>query len=337
MNWFNNKTNKGNVKGHRLVKEDSRTPLFILYGIDSSGSMSETTHIINESGGSTDIPKIDQANQGIAKSVESMVRFQKENTRFQIKWQVVELNTYCKPIFQTYVNVNDHTLTESQFKAEGSTNIEALFNTYAMFISKKHLGNYNRAVNVILMSDGVPTDIDGWALSEEKWKKIVDKFKAYLDENDFSRNVEFYFIAVGDEAEPFGRYFAGDDHFFKVEDSESIADKLDFVTRQSLADSSTIPMNAIGYSNPVDTDDDDDSSIDIDNDSDNDDSSVDIDDPDNDDDDSDVSEEEDEDESFDEDDSDNVDDDLEDSIDDNDEEDGEDGDGDISLDDIIKF
>lgn len=313
MKWFS-KGSKGNVKGHRPVKDDTRTPLFLLYGIDSSGSMSEATHIVGESGESTYIPKIDQANQGIAKAVKSMVRFQKENTRFQIKWQVVELNTYCKPVFPTYVSVNDHTLSESQFKAEGSTNIEALFNTYAAFITQKQLGNYNRAVNVILMSDGVPTDVDGWALSEEKWKKVVDKFKTYLDDNDFSRNVEFYFIAVGDDAEPFGRYFAGEGHFFKVEDSESLADKLDFVTRQTLADSTTIPTNPIGYTDISDEDEEDEAAAPIASYSD------------------DIDDAEDDDDSFGEDDTDDMDEDSEDYDDD----DG-DGDGDISIDDIIKF
>lgn len=247
MKFWHQRPQKGNIKGNRPAKDDTRTPLYMLFAVDSSGSMSESTHIINESGESVYIPKIDQANDGVKMAVKSMQRFMKENTRFQLKWQVFELNTYSKPIFNGYENVNDHSLAESVFKAEGSTNIEPLFNGFASFISRKYLGGYNRTVNIILLSDGVPTNIDGWALSEADWKGKVDKFKAYLDENDFSRNVEFYFIAVGDEAEPFGRYFAGDDHFLKVEDTESIADKIDFVTRLSLANSSSIPTEPIDF------------------------------------------------------------------------------------------
>ena len=75
--------------------------------------------------------------------------------------------------------------------------------------------------------------------------------------------MELYFIAVGDAAEPFGRYFAGDEHFFKVEESESIAEKLDYVTRQSLVESSTIPTNPLGFDdqddNPIEEEEDDDS------------------------------------------------------------------------------
>lgn len=246
------------VRKDTFPKEDTRTPLYLMYGVDCSGSMSEDTRVIGENGETKYVRKIDQANEGFKLCAKSINRFAKENTRFLPKWQVVELNTYCKPIFSDFVTVHDHTLTESQFKAEGSTNIEALFNSFASFITQKHLGGYNRAVNIIVISDGVPTDIDGWALSETEYKKRVDKFKAYLDEHDFSRNVEFYFIAVGDDAEPFGRYFAGDEHFFKVDECESIADKLDFVTRQTLADSTTIQTNPIDFSDDDEEDDDED-------------------------------------------------------------------------------
>ncbi len=239
---------KGTVLGVRNQKDDTRKPLYLLYGSDSSGSMNETTYIVNENGESSYVPKIDQANLGFKKAVKSMIRFQKENVRFQIKYNVISFNTYATPLFSSYVSVNDHTLNETEFEANGSTNIEALFNTFCEFISRKHLGHYNRAVNIILTSDGVPTDVEGYTLSEERWTRIVDKFKAYLDENDFSRNVELYFIAIGDEAEKFGRYFAGDDHFFRVEECESIAEKLDFVTRKSMADSTTITTNPIDFS-----------------------------------------------------------------------------------------
>lgn len=253
--WHNDKAvARGAIKGKQAPKEDARTPLYMLYGIDCSGSMSEDIRVIGEDGETKYVSKIDQANEGFRLCAKSINRFARENTRFLPKWHVVELNTYCKPVFSSFVTVHDHSLAESQFTANGSTNIEALFNTFATFITQKHLGNYNRAVNVIVLSDGVPTDVDGWALSETEYKKRVDKFKAYLDEHDFSRNVEFYFIAVGDDAEPFGRYFAGDDHFYKVEDCESLADKLDFVTRQTLANSTTVATKPIDFSDEEDED-----------------------------------------------------------------------------------
>ena len=341
---------KGNVKGPRPVKDDTRTPLYMLFAIDCSGSMGEGTYIINESGESVYVPKIDQANQGIKLAVKSMQRFMMENTRFQIRWLPFELNTYSKPIFGNYESVNDHSLAESIFKAEGSTNIEPLFNGFAQYIAKKYLGGYNRAINVIIMSDGVPTDIDGWALSEERWKKIVDKFKAYLDENDFSRNVEFYFIAVGDEAEPFGRYFAGDEHFIKVEDSESIADKIDFATRLSLANSSTVPTQPINFDDEDDeeeSDEDEEDEFDLEEDSDEDEEtdedeySIDEDDEELDDSDIDDEDETDEDEeeadSDEEDKSEDEEEADDDSSEESDDDDDDDGDGGDSLDDILNF
>ena len=233
---------RGNVKGNRPVKDDTRTPLYLMFCGDLSGSMAEETRVIDEKGNAVYIPKIDQLNQGFRMTQKSLLRFMKENTRFLLKYQFIELNTYCKPLFQTFELINDpnYNLGEVTFTPGGSTNIEALFKTIISFLTHKHLGNYNRAVNIILLSDGVPTDVDGWALSEEAWKALVDEFKNYLDEHDLSRSVELYFIAVGNEAEAFGRYFAGEDHFFRVEDSESIADKLDFVTRQSLTNSTTV-------------------------------------------------------------------------------------------------
>ena len=337
---------KGNVKGPRPVKDDTRSPLYMLFAVDCSGSMGECTYIINESGESVYVPKIDQANQGIKLAVKSMQRFMKENTRFQIKWLPFELNTYSKPIFGNYESVNDHSLAESVFKADGSTNIEPLFNGFAQYITRKYLGGYNRSINIIIMSDGVPTDIDGWALSEERWKKIVDKFKAYLDENDFSRNVEFYFIAVGDEAEPFGRYFAGDDHFIKVEDTESIADKIDFATRLSLANSSTIPTEPIKFDDDEDEDEeelneDEEDEFDLDEDSDEeedsdeDEYSLDDEDEESDDTDSDDEEETDTDEDEESDDEEEEADD--DSSEESDDDDDDDGDGGDSLDDILNF
>jgi len=328
--WQKQSISRGTLKGHAAPKEDMRTPLCLLYGIDCSGSMGEETRIVNENGESVFVPKIQQANEGFAMCAKSINRFAKENTRFLPKWQVIELNTYCKPIFQSFVTVHDHSLSESQFAAGGSTNIEAWINNILQFLTKKHLGNYNRAVNIILLSDGVPTDIDGWALSTEAYTKIVDKFKAYLDEHDLSRNVEFYFIAVGDDAEPFGRYFAGDDHFFKVEDCESIADKLDLVARQTLADSTTVATNPIDFSNDDEEDEDDeDELVETDSDFGED---EDIDSEEDDEVDADSDDDADMDEEFDEEDEEDEDDESDDSADDDD-----DGEGDGSLDDILKF
>lgn len=314
---FWNKTPKGNTKGLRPAKDETRVPLCMIGIYDTSGSMSMDTHYIDENGGDVYKPKIQQLNEGLKRQIVSYRRFMKENTKFCIKHQVIELNSYCQPLFPTFKSINDSefSVDEISFTADGVTNIEAVFNTTVKFITKEHLGGYNRAVNVIMMSDGVPTDVNGYALGEAAWKRIVDKFKAYLADHDLARNVDLYFIAVGDEAEAFGRYFAGDEHFFSVDDSESIADKLDFVTRLTLANSTTIP-------GVLDTDDDD---LDEDEESDDDDFEEDEDD------------EEDSDEDIDDEDLDNA---LDDENEDDDSEDDDDEeieDESDDLEDILKF
>lgn len=254
---------KGNVKGNRMVKEETRVPLCVAFIPDFSGSMSLDTRVINENGNESRMPKIKQLQYGFRKAMESLRRFKKENVKFDLKYQMISLDSYGKAMFDGYKSVDDpqYNLSEVEFVAEGVTNVEASFNTLVKYLTTKELGHYNRAVNVIMMSDGVPTDVNGYPLSETAWKKVVDKLKDYLEKNDLDRYVTFYFIAIGDEAEAFGRYLAGDEHFFKVDDCENIGDKLDFVTRQSLAESTTVTGDAIGYGESFDEDDDEELSV----------------------------------------------------------------------------
>jgi len=263
MNKLLEQVGRGKVKGVRAAKDETRTPLYTMFIGDLSGSMCMETRVIGESGEEKRIPKIDQLKYGFSMAYDSMGRFEAENTRFCVKYQFVELNTYCKALFPSYVSISDpqYSLKEAAFTADGVTNIEAAFNTAMQFITKKHAENCNRAINVIMISDGIPTNVNGYPLSEKEWKTAVDKLNAYLEKNDFARSVVFYFIAVGDEAEPFGRYFAGDERFYKVEDCENLGDKLDFVTRQTLADSTTISGNPIGYGEDDDPLDDDEPDI----------------------------------------------------------------------------
>ena len=132
---------KGNLKGVRPAKDETRTELFEMFICDLSGSMGGPTRVVSETGEEKMIPKIDQLNEGFKAAHKSMLRFMEENTRFYVKYQLVELNTYCKALFNTYKNIDDTTynLSEVTFTADGVTNIEATFNTAIQFINKKHL------------------------------------------------------------------------------------------------------------------------------------------------------------------------------------------------------
>ncbi len=323
---------KGNVKGSRMVKEETRVPLCVAFIPDFSGSMSLDTRVINENGNESRMPKIKQLQYGFRKAMESLRRFKKENVKFDLKYQMISLDSYGKAMFDGYKSVDDpqYNLSEVEFVAEGVTNVEASFNTLVKFLTQKELGHYNRSVNVIMLSDGVPTDVNGYPLSETAWKKVVDMLNDYLEKNDLARSVTFYYIAIGDEAEAFGRYFAGDDHFYKVDDCENIGDKLDFVTRQSLAESTTVTGDAIGYGESCDEDEDEEPSVYDEDEDDCDEDEYDEEDYDDaDDDEPDVDEDDDED--IEEDDSSDSDE------EDEDDDDGDDGDDDGSLDKILDF
>lgn len=325
---------KGNVKGERIIKEETRIPLAVINIMDCSGSMSLDTRVVNEDGSEARVPKIKQMQDGFRKAIESMIRFEKENTRFRLIHQLITLDSYGRAMFDGYKPVNDsqYNLKEVEFTADGVTNVAASFNTLVKYLTTKALGHYNRAVNVIMMSDGVPTDVNGYPLSETAWKKVVDKLKDYLEKNDLDRYVTFYFIAIGDEAEAFGRYLAGDEHFFKVDDCENIAEKFDFVTRLTLANSTTVTGDAIGYGQSFDEDDEEEPSVYDEDEDDSDEDEYDEDEYDEDDASDDEDEPDvDEDEDVDEDDS------RDSDEEDEDDDDGDDGDDDGSLDKILDF
>lgn len=267
---------KGNVKGERIVKEDMRIPLCVQLIGDLSGSMNDITYVISEDGAKKPIKKVDQMCEGCLMSLDSLNRFNMENTRFDTKYQFIELNSYGKALFDGYKSVSDpkYSLKEYKFVASGVTNLGAALNTSVKYLTTKELGHYNRNVNIIIISDGVPTDVNGYPLSETEMKRQVDMFYEYLEKHNLTQYVAVYFIAIGDEAETLGRYIAGDDRFFKVEDCEHIGEKINFVTLQSLADCTTVTGDAIGYGKMC-YDDDSDSGIDDDDDDDDDDNGID--------------------------------------------------------------
>jgi hypothetical protein len=234
--------------------------------------MNYITYVISEDGAKKPIKKVDQMCEGCLMSLDSLNRFNMENTRFDTKYQFIELNSYGKALFDSYKSVSDpkYSLKEYKFVASGVTNLGAALNTSVKYLTTKELGHYNRNVNIIIISDGVPTDVNGYPLSETEMKRQVDMFYEYLEKHNLTQYVAVYFIAIGDEAEMLGRYIAGDDRFFKVEDCEHIGEKINFVTLQSLADCTTVTGDAIGYGKMCYDDDDSDSGIDDDDDDDDD-------------------------------------------------------------------
>ena len=278
MNMFNRFASKGVARGStpgktggigERVVVDNRKPIYLVLILDKSGSMGGTSTVFNENGEPVTIPKIEQLNDGLKRVTKSLKDFERGNPLYRVYLQIIELDSYGKAVFPEFQPVS-RGFEEIRFEADGCTELRASLNTLKTFISHKYLRDdrperegrgYNKAVSVILMSDGWPTDSNGIEQKGPAYRNVIDEFNQYLIEMDYARNVDRYSIAVGDDAcEDMLRYFSDGDEdlgensrFYRVEACESIASALDYMTRASLAHHTTSPV-----ANDFDDDDDDD-------------------------------------------------------------------------------
>lgn len=268
MKMFNKFASKGVARdsmpgktggiGERVVV-DNRKPIYLVLILDKSGSMGETSTVFNENGEPVTIPKIEQLNDGLKRVTKSLRAFERGNPLYRVYLQIIELDSYGKAVFPEFQPVS-RGFEEIRFEADGCTELRASLNTLKTFISHKYLRDdrperegrgYNKAISVILMSDGWPTDSNGIEQKGPAYRNVIDDFNQYLIEMDYARNVDRYSIAVGDDAcEDMLRYFSDGDEdlgensrFYRVEACESIASALDFMTRASLAHHTTVPVD----------------------------------------------------------------------------------------------
>ena len=268
MNMFNKFASKGVARGSmpgktggigERVVVDNRKPIYLVLILDKSGSMGDTSSVFNENGEPVTIPKIEQLNDGLKRVTKSLKAFERGNPLYRVYLQIIELDSYGKAVFPEFQPVS-RGFEEIRFEADGCTELRASLNTLKTFISHKYLCDdrperegkgYNKAVSVILMSDGWPTDSNGIEQKGPAYRNVIDEFNQYLIEMDYARNVDRYSIAVGDDAcEDMLRYFSDGDEdlgensrFYRVEACESIASALDFMTRASLAHHTTVPVD----------------------------------------------------------------------------------------------
>lgn len=271
---------KNGVVGERVVY-DNRKPIYIIFILDKSSSMNGKTTVFDENGDAVSISKIEQLNEGIKKVMHSLKKFEDSNPLYRLYYLIIELDSFGKALDSQFVQVGRNE-NEIRFEANGCTDLKASLNTLKTFISDKYLrddrperqgGGYNKAVNVILMSDGWPTDTNGYTLSEKEYRNVIDDFNKYLKDMDYFRSVDKYAMAVGDDAcEDMLRYFADggeelgeDSRFYRVEACESIATALDYLTRASLAHHTYSPVSKVSIVS--DTDDENDFDIDTEDDS----------------------------------------------------------------------
>lgn len=275
MSIFNRFSSRGTARGYgknnsglgmRVVNEN-RKPFYIVYILDKSGSMSGIVTVINEAGEAVKFSKISQVNEGLKKLIKTLQDFEDNNPLYRVYIQIIELDSYGKAVFPEFQPIS-RGFEEINFDADGCTELRASLSTLKTFINPKYLKDeragregkgYNKAVSVILMSDGWPTDVNGVEQSGPAYRGVIDEFKQYLRDMDYERNVDLYSMAVGDDAcEDMLRYFCDGDEdlgdrsrFYRVEECESIANALDFMTRATLAHHTTIQV-------PIDDEDDED-------------------------------------------------------------------------------
>ena len=212
---------------------DTRKPLYVVFVLDTSSSMYDFLSV-NTEGETKQVRKIEELNQGLGDALNSLRRFEKSNVLYKVYYQIIELNSYGKALFPDFVPLSLQS-EKICFEANGVTCLENSLTTLKTFLDPKHMPGCNRAVNVILMSDGYPTDVEGYVVDDDVYKKTIGDFKNYLEERGLKPNVDLYSIGVGEDAcKEMLSFFADAGKYYMVEDLESLAQKLDFVTRKSL-------------------------------------------------------------------------------------------------------
>ncbi len=221
---------------------DTRKPLYMVFILDTSSSMDETVSVQSKGGETVATKKIQELNEGFAAALCSMRRFEANNVIYKVYYQIIELNSYGKALFPDFVPLSVQA-EEINFHAEGVTCLENSLSTLKDFLDPKHMPGCNRAVNIILMSDGYPTDVEGYVTEPDVYGKVIGDFQDYLEKRGLRPNMDLYSIGVGDNAcEEMLTMFADEGKFYRVDELESLAEKLDFVTRKSLVRHATRPV-----------------------------------------------------------------------------------------------
>lgn len=218
--------------------QDARKPLYLIFVLDTSASMHEQIGVA-KNGETANVRKIDELNRGVACALESMRRFERGNVLYKVYYQIIELNSYGKALFPEFMPLSADA-EEVCFEAQGVTCLGNSLSTLQGFLQPKYLPSCNRAVNVILMSDGYPTNVEGYVVPQKVYVEEIERFHAFLEKRGIRSNVDLYAIGIGENAcEDMLKTFADADKYYRVEALESLGDKLDFVTRKSLAPHAT--------------------------------------------------------------------------------------------------
>ncbi len=221
---------------------DARVNSYSLWLVDTSSSMNDDISYSDEHGEMMQVRKIDELNCGIKLALTNICRFEETNVFYRFLYQIIELNSYGKALFPEFVPVSMQT-EPIRFEANGVTCLENTIATLKSFLDPKYIPGCKHAVNVILVSDGRPTDTDGYELSHEEYMKIIHDFKKYLEKSGMRPNVDLYAIGIGSDAcKEMLVAFADEGNYYEVGAMESLAEKFNYVTRKTLVRMTVSPI-----------------------------------------------------------------------------------------------
>lgn len=221
----------GSRRPNREVR-DGRKPAYTIFILDTSSSMNDYIEIAYE-GSTKRVRKIDELNQGLADSLRSLRSFETENVLYKLYFQIIQLDTYGKALFDNFMPLSRQS-EKIVFEANGVTCLENSLATAKKFLNSEYLPGCNRAVNVILMSDGHPTDTDGNIVQESVYTKTIRDFKDELETRGIKGNVDLYAIGVGKDCDKkMLKTFADEGRYYELAETASLRSLLSFVTRVS--------------------------------------------------------------------------------------------------------
>lgn len=221
------------TRSKREVK-DTRKPSYKIYILDTSTSMDEFIRVAGGECEIKNVKKIDELNRGLELSLKSLRDFEEKNVLYKILYQIIELNTYGKALFPEFMPITSQN-EKVNFTASGVTCLENSLNTALTFLDPKYLQGNRRTIDIFLFSDGCPTDVDGYPKPRDEYLKTVKAFDDELERKGLKPYVAKHAIFIGDNknGEETLRAFADEGNFYRVNETESIADKLVFATIKS--------------------------------------------------------------------------------------------------------
>ena len=219
-----------------------RRPVYVVFIVDTSLSMGDDFVLDRDE---ESFPKMEELNCGLEDALNALRRFEEGNASHTVYFQIIELNRYGRALFPDFVPLSPPS-EPICFKAKGVTCLENSLATLKTFLEPRHMADGRCSVSVILISDGYPTDAEGYVVDEPTYKNVIRDFKMNLEDRGVQANVDLYAIGVGPDArQEMLSFFADEGRCYMVENVQLLARTLVFVVGKSM-----VSMTTRGKSTP---------------------------------------------------------------------------------------